>query len=155
MHSYHTEESHEGSLFFIQTPQEGKYLFRIDNIFEEYIEDYLEENVQNSYLHGFTLEPRPKHNECYELFETIRHIIFNHVSNHDTVVKIEIDKEKGRREFILRLFKDRPDHIEGVTHVVNGITIYYFFSNLRIESTQLIKSLVKEFSSDEESEEEE
>lgn len=155
MHSYHMDESQEGSHFFIQTPQEGKYLFRIDNLFEEYSEEYLEENIQNTYLHGFTLQPRPKFNECYELFETIRHIIFNHVSNHDKIVKIEIDKKDGRRELILRLFRERPDHIEGVTHIVDGITIYYFFSNLRIESTDLLKSLVKEFSSESDNEEEE
>jgi hypothetical protein len=155
MHSYHTEESQNGSLFFIQTPQDSKYLFRIDNSSEEYLEDYLEDYIQNSYLHGFTVAPKPKFMECCELFETIRHIIFNHVSNHNKIVKIEMDKGLNRKDFVLKFFKNRPDHIKGLTHVVNGITIYYFFSSHRIESTELIASLIKEFSIGNDNEDEE
>ena len=148
MHAYKRTESQDGSHFFIQTPNECRYLFEISKTEEEYFEEFLDDHIYNTFISRFTLNLKPTFIETEELCKTIRHIVFNYASNNDVVIKIEVDKDHSRTNLIQKYFNQKPDHIDGLTHVVNGSRVYYFFSSLRINSTSLIASLVKEFNTE-------
>ncbi|WP_034259876.1 hypothetical protein [Altibacter lentus] len=155
MHLYSERESQNGSHFFIKSNTECQYLLLIKSTEEEYEVDFLENHIQNAILNKFTIDNFPKFCECDELILTIRKIIFNHVKNNDVVVKIEFEQNNSRRKIIDKYFKDRPSYINGLTHIVNGNAVYYFFSNKNIDSADLIKSLVSEFNPPEDKNDEE
>ncbi len=113
MHSYQVNESQNGSHFFIQTPNECRYLLVIESTEEEYVVDYLDSNIQNTFISRFTLDNCPNYPESDELFKTIRHIIYNHINNNNVIVKIELDKSKSRKDLITKYFNERPEQVIG------------------------------------------
>ena len=145
MFSYNHSESQEGSHFFIQSKAEHQYVFYINHSFEDYDSEYLDEKVKTTYLQKFILDPKPTFGQCCELFETVGQIIFNYINSNNSVVKIELENQKSRKDVIDRFFKNKPANVTGLTHVVDGIKVYYFFNNNLIASDKLIASLISEF----------
>jgi hypothetical protein len=145
MYSYIHNENPEGSHFFIQSKKEHKFLFSINHSFEEYEDEYLEEKVKTTYLQNFVVTPKPTFCASCELFETVGQIIFNHINSDNIVVKIELENQKARKDIIDRFFKDKPENVIGLTHVVDGNKVYYFFNKTLVASDKLIASLISEF----------
>lgn len=149
MHSYKEQESHLGSRFFIQSSTENRYLFSVEKTEEEYCEEFLEIHIRNTYLVRFTtFDDLPGYTESNELCNTIKYIIFDYLEKNKSIVKIEIDHRCTDRKDLIKKFynENRPNHIKGLSHLVNGITVYYFFNKNYIDSDDVIAALVKEFS---------
>lgn len=157
MHNYTTQESRKGSLSFIKSNYDNIYMFNIENTEEEYENDFLDDYIYNAILQRCNKPvEEPKFLESYSLSKTCQKIIFDILDTEKKIIKIEVkSKSTKTTKYIRRLLinhfwnKPRNSKIKGLTHSINGNTIYYLYNSELIDTDQLIASITKEFQSEE------
>jgi len=141
------DESQTGSHFFVKTPKDIVLRVSLYKPSEDYISEYLENNVRhlliakaNDLTLGFE--------EAKESCETIAHIVYEFLAYNECVVKIEVNKNCGKNFRIVKMLDSRPDDVKGfIKETEDDCTIYYVYNRLKVEGTDLLSELIKEYDS--------
>jgi hypothetical protein len=145
MYKYKATESHDGSHFFVKTPNDCIIRISLFKPNEDYSDQYLEDKVRHLLITNYT-DTKLTRTESKGICETIAHIAYEFLAYNDCVLKIEVRTKCGKDHGVKRLLETRPPEIKGfVKENLDDCILYFLFNINKIESTDLLSSLISEY----------